>query len=55
MTDRFDAVGARLIAAAQAIAAAHIAQQRLQRTDPAARWRKASLLWPRFAATISKG
>ena len=55
MTDRFDALGARLIAAAQAIAAAHIAQQRLLRTDPAARWRKASLLWPGFGNTIRKG
>ena len=55
MTERFEVVAARLIAAAQTIAAARIKEQRLQRTDPAARWRKASLLWPRFAATISKG
>lgn len=55
MSDRFDALGARLIAAAQAVAAAHIEERRLLRTDPAARWRKASLLWPRFGNTISKG
>ena len=55
MTDRFEAVAARLIAAAQAIAAARTEERRLQRTDPATRWRKASLLWPRFGNDFSKG
>ena len=55
MTDRFAVMGAHLIAAAKAIAAAHIEERRLQRSDPAARWRKASLLWPGFGNNFSKG
>ena len=48
MTDRFAALAALLLASAEAIAAAKIAERQLARTDPAARWRKAALLWPRF-------
>ena len=49
MTSQFAQLAAQLMAQAQAIAAARIEELRLARTDPAARWRKASLLWPRFA------
>lgn len=48
MSGRFDAVAARLIAASQSIAAARVEELRLQRRDPAARWRLPALLWPRF-------
>lgn len=48
MTDRFAALAASLIAQAEALAAARLAELRLLRTDPAARWRQAKLLWPRF-------
>ena len=48
MTNSFDQLAGQLVARAQAIAAAHIEELRLARTDPAARWRKAALLWPSF-------
>ena len=48
MTGPFDRLAMQLLARAQAIAAAHIEELRLARTDPAARWRKAALLWPSF-------
>ena len=48
VTDRFAALAERLLASAEAIAAAKITELQLARTDPAARWRKAALLWPRF-------
>ena len=48
MTGTFDRLTVQLIAQAQAIAAARIEELRLARTDPAARWRKAALLWPSF-------
>ena len=48
MTDRFAALAAQLLASAEAIAAARMAELRLARTDPASRWRQARLLWPRF-------
>ena len=48
MTSQFTQLAARLLAQAQTIAAARIEELRLARTDPAARWRKASVLWPSF-------
>lgn len=48
MTDRFAALSAQLLASAETIAAARIAELQLAHTDPAARWRNARLLWPRF-------
>ena len=48
MTGPFDRLAVQLVARAQTIAAARIEDLQLARTDPAARWRKASLLWPSF-------
>ena len=48
MSGSFAEVAARLLAQAETLAAAHLEELKLARTDPAARWRKASLLWPRF-------
>jgi hypothetical protein len=48
MNASFAAVALRLTDFAQAIARARIEELRLERRDPAARWRKASLLWPLF-------
>ncbi len=48
MTTQFTQLAVQLLAQAGAIAAARIEELRSARTDPAARWRKASLLWPRF-------
>lgn len=55
VTDRFAVVAGRLLAAAEAIARAWNEEHRLQRTDPAARWRKAALLWPGFGDHRNKG
>ena len=48
MTGAFDRLAVQLLARAQTIVAARIEELRLARTNPAARWRKASLLWPSF-------
>ena len=48
MTNSFDQLAGQLVARAQAIATARTEELRLARTDPAARWRQAALLWPRF-------
>ena len=48
MTDMFADTAARLQAQAELIGAARVQERRLARTDPAARWRQAHLLWPRF-------
>jgi hypothetical protein len=48
MTSQFADVAVRLQARAEAIANARAEDLRLARTDPAARWRKAMLLWPQF-------
>lgn len=48
MSGSFAEVAARLLAQAEAMAAAKAEELKLARTDPAARWRKAELLWPRF-------
>ena len=48
MTTQFADLAAQLVAQAKIIAAARADELRLTRTDPAARWRQASLLWPRF-------
>ena len=48
MTNSFDQLAGQLVARAQAIATARTEELRLARTDPAARWRKAALLWPSF-------
>lgn len=44
----FADLAARLTAAAARIALAHAETRRLAQTDPAARWRRPGLLWPRF-------
>lgn len=48
MSTGFAAAALRLTAFAEAIAQARVEELRLERRDPAARWRKASLLWPQF-------
>jgi len=48
MSTSFAEVAARLTALAETIAAARASELTLERRDPAARWRRASLLWPRF-------
>lgn len=48
MTGLFAGFAARLQAQAELIGSAHAEESRLARTDPAARWRQAKLLWPRF-------
>lgn len=48
VTDSFAALAASLIERARQIAEARAQDLRLARTDPAARWRKAALLWPYF-------
>lgn len=48
MSASFSAAALRLTAFAEMIAQARIEELRLERRDPAARWRKASLLWPQF-------
>ncbi|MCC6926117.1 hypothetical protein [Novosphingobium sp.] len=48
MSGSFESFAQRLLAAAQGAATARTEQLRLARTDPAQRWRKASLLWPNF-------
>ena len=48
MTGQFAELAAWLLSQAEALAAARAEELRLARTDPAARWRQASLLWPRF-------
>ena len=48
MSGSFAEAAARLLAQAEIIAAARIAEVKLTTTDPAAGWRKARLLWPRF-------
>ncbi len=44
----FDALAARLIERARTLAAARVTDTRLSKTQPAARWRRAALLWPLF-------
>lgn len=44
----FEELAARLIERARTLAEARLAERRLARTDPAARWRRAALLWPTF-------
>lgn len=48
MSGSFAEVATRLLAQAETLAAARLEELKLARADPAARWRKASLLWPRF-------
>ena len=48
MSTSFAEVAARLTALAETIAAERASELTLERRDPAARWRRASLLWPRF-------
>jgi hypothetical protein len=48
MTDNFAELSVRLVQRAKLIAEARVQELRLARTDPAARWRKAALLWPQF-------
>ena len=44
----FDELSVKLVEQARLIAVARAEELRLSRTDPAARWRKAALLWPQF-------
>ena len=55
MTAQFAQLAAQLLAQAEILAAARAEELRLARTDPAARWRQASLLWPRFTAQFTQG
>ena len=55
MTSQFAQVAAQLLAQAEILAAARAEELRLIRTDPAARWRQAGLLWPRFTAQFTQG
>jgi hypothetical protein len=55
MTSPFVQLAAWLQMQAEALAAAHAEDLQLARTDPGARWRKASLLWPRFTAQFTQG
>ena len=48
MSESFTELSARLVEQARLIAQARAEELRLARTDPAARWRKAALLWPQF-------
>jgi len=48
MSASFTAAALRLTAFAETIAQARIEELRLERRNPAARWRKASVLWPQF-------
>ena len=48
MSDSFAELSAKLSEKARLIAEARADELRLARTDPAARWRKAALLWPQF-------
>ena len=48
MTTSFADFAALLQAQAELIGAARAQERNLARTDPAARWRQANLLWPRF-------
>ncbi len=48
MSASFSAAAARLTALAEIVAQARIAELKLRRRDPAASWRQAALLWPRF-------
>lgn len=48
MTSLFAEFAARLQTQAELIGAARAQERQLARTDPAARWRRAKLLWPRF-------
>lgn len=49
VSHNFSAVAARLIEQAGALGTAHAETRRLERTDPARRWRMSRLLWPLFA------
>ena len=55
MSDPFASAAAKLRAAAQIVAAARQDQAQLAAQDPAAAWRRASLIWPRFAKMLTKG
>ncbi|MFM5918212.1 MAG: hypothetical protein ACKOOL_11865 [Novosphingobium sp.] len=48
MSGSFSELAARLVEQARLIAESRAQERRLARTDPAARWRKAALLWPQF-------
>lgn len=48
MTSQFAGLAGWLQAQAETLAAARAEELRLVRSNPAARWRQASLLWPRF-------
>ena len=48
MSDSFAELSVRLVEKVRLIAEARAEELRLARTDPAARWRKAALLWPQF-------
>ena len=48
MSDSFTVLSAKLVEKARLIAVSRAEELRLARTDPAARWRKAALLWPQF-------
>ncbi len=48
MSQSFAELSTRLIEQARLIAEARAEEIRLARSDPAARWRKAALLWPQF-------
>ena len=55
MSDPFVTAAAKLRAAAQAIAAARYEQSQLAARNPAAAWRRASLIWPNFAKMFTRG
>jgi hypothetical protein len=44
----FDGLAARLIERARTLAEARVTDAHLGKTRPAARWRRAALLWPLF-------
>ena len=48
VTHNFEALAARLIEKARLLGEARVAERRLARSDPAARWRRPGLVWPLF-------
>lgn len=48
VSDSFAQIAAQLTEQARLIASARAEELRLARSNPAARWRKAALLWPQF-------
>ena len=49
-----DELAAQLTRIAEALAAAHVQDAALARSGDAARWRRADLLWPQFAASPNR-